>query len=106
MVYHTESRTEDFQLAEVKDIKDLVREYVGRMSSSQADYHRKWPMIAGPALRRCTSFAKMDGRCICIYANGSSARAMAMLEKARLISDFNRAFPSAEADDLMILRWN
>ena len=105
MLYHIRQLMENSSLIEVKEIKDLVREYVGRMSSSQADYHRKWPMIAGPSLRRCTSFAKMDGRCICIYANGSSARAMAMLEKARLISDFNRAFPSAEADDLMILRW-
>lgn len=95
---------ESFLLIEVKDIKDLVKAYVDRTISAEGNYHRKWPVIAGPYLRTVTSFAKMDGSIICIYAKGSSARTRVMLEKRRIISDFNKEFPSANADDLKIIR--
>ncbi len=93
-------------MIEVKDIKDLVREYVDKTVSPELSYHRKWPLIAGPNLRRVTSFAKMDGTVICIYAKGSSSRTRVMLEKKRIISDFNKNFPGVFADDLKIIRMN
>ena len=70
-------------MIEVKEIKDLVREYMSRTVSTGADYHRKWPYIAGENLRKVTSFARMDGNVICIYAKGSAARSRLMLEKRR-----------------------
>ncbi len=91
-------------MIEVKDIKDLVREYVNKTVSPEINYHRKWPLIAGPNLRKVTSFAKMDGHTICIFAKGSSAKARIMLEKGRILSDFNKNFPSAFADDIKIVR--
>ena len=91
-------------MIEVKDIKDLVREYVDKTVSPDIRYHREWPLIAGPNLRRVTSFAKMDGSTICIYVKGSSARTMVMLEKRSIISDFNKHFSDIIADDIRILR--
>ena len=103
MHYHMKLKKET-SLIEVKEIKDLVREYVDRTISPDIRYHREWPIIAGPNLRRVTSFAKMDGSTICIYAKGSSARSRVLLEKRRIISDFNHRFPDAAADDIRILR--
>lgn len=92
-------------MIEVKDIKDLVREYVNKTVSPEMNYHRKWPIIAGPNLRRVTSFARMEDHTICIFVKGSSAKARVMLEKNRIISDFNKNFPSVYADDIKILRF-
>lgn len=91
-------------MIEVKEIKDLVREYIDKTVSPDIRYHREWPLIAGQNLRRVTSFAKMDGNIICIYAKGASAKARVMLEKARIISDFNKHFPGICADDIKIIR--
>ena len=91
-------------MIEVKDIKDLVRAYVDKTVSPEVSYYRLWPLIAGPNLRRVTSFAKLDGNTICIYVKGASARTRVMLEKNRIISDFNKRFPNIVADDLRILR--
>lgn len=104
MLYHIRQLMENSSLIEVKEIKDLVREYVDKTVSPDLRCHREWPLIAGDNLRRVTSFARMDGNTICIYAKGSSARTRVMLEKRRIISDFNKRFPDMMADDIRILR--
>ncbi len=91
-------------MIEVKSIQDLVRAYVNRTMNGEGSYHKAWPLIAGQQLRTVTSFAKMDGTVICIYAKGSAARSRVQLEKRRIINDFNKEFPSAKADDLKIIR--
>ena len=90
-------------MIEVKEIKDLVREYMSRTVSTGADYHRKWPYIAGENLRKVTSFAKMDGNVICIYAKGSAARSRLMLEKRRILDSFRKEFPGTEVSDIRII---
>ena len=64
------------------------------------------PSIAGDYLRRVTSFVRLDGSVICINASGSAARNRIMLEKRRIIAEFNRRFPSAGADDIRIVRFS
>lgn len=93
-------------MIEVKDIKDLVIEYLDNKMSIDIRYHREWPSIAGDYLRRVTSFVRLDGSVICINASGSAARNRIMLEKRRIIAEFNRRFPSAGADDIRIVMFS
>ena len=92
-------------MGDIKDIRTLVSAYMENLvRTPSVRYYREWPAIAGPSLRRLTEFARLDGSRIMIYAEGSSARNLVLLEKRRLLRDFNRRFPEAGADDIVIIR--
>ena len=92
-------------MKDVKSISELLSEYISNAELNSAiRYHREWPMIAGNGLRSVTSFASIDGHVISVYAKGSAARNRLILEKRRIINDFNKRYPEAMIDDIRILR--
>ncbi len=88
-------------MEDVKDIKNLVSEYISGLENiDSVRYHRAWPLIAGPSLRRTTEFRSFENGKIYVHVRGASARNLLMLEKGRILKDFNMRFPDARAEDI------
>ncbi len=105
MLYSILSKKGNIELKDVKSIGELLSEYISNAEMNPSiKYHREWPLIAGKSLRSVTSFASIDGHTISVYAKGAAAKNRLMLEKGRIIKDFNSRYPEVLIDDMKILR--
>ena len=92
-------------MKDVKKISELLSEYMQNAEiNSAARYHREWPIIAGERLRKVTSFSSFDDHTISVYVKGAAARSLLMLEKERILRDFNKRYSDVFADDIRIVR--
>ena len=105
MLYSILSKKGNIELKDVKSIGELLSEYISNAEmNTSIKYHREWPLIADKSLRSVTSFASIDGHTISVYAKGAAAKNRLMLEKGRIIKDFNSRYPEVLIDDMKILR--
>ena len=90
---------------EVKDIKDLVSEYVSEIGNmDKASMHKLWTDAAGKELTGITEFIKEENGRIIISAKGPAAASLLALRKRKIISEFRRNFPDADITSMQIKR--
>ena len=90
---------------EVKDIKDLVSEYVSEVGSiGGASMHRLWPSAAGEELVGITEFIKAENGRIIVSARNPSASSLLMLRKRKILEVYRKAFPEANIVSMQIKR--
>ncbi len=90
---------------EVKNIKDLVSEYVSEVGNiSSASMHRLWPSVAGDELIGITEFLKAEDGIIVISARNPAASSLLMLKKRKILEEYRKAFPEANIVRMQIKR--
>lgn len=83
-----------------RDIKEMLDDYLSGLDSPHLSIMRRWEEIAGPELCAMTVCKGVSKGILYIGARDSSARALARLRKASILSRYNALFPSCPAHDL------
>lgn len=89
-----------------KTIWDGVMEYFqeANIDINRRRFYEAWPVIAGIHLSSCTQLMKVrteEGK-IYVKANSLSARSLLMMERKRILVDWNKMFPDAEIKEVVV----
>ena len=95
-------------MSEEKNLWGSIEEYVYEihLDYSRQKYFSAWPVIAGVRLSSCTRLEKVDtekGK-ITVRPNSLSSRSLLLMEKKRIIEDWNRMFPSFPIKEVVIAK--
>ncbi len=94
-----------------KTIWDGVLEYLkeNNIDISSLEFFKAWPVIAGIRLSSCTRLISVkDIKMGKIYVSPSSlsAKSLLKIEEKRIISDWNKLFPSSKINKVVITKVN
>ena len=90
---------------EVKDIKDLVSEYVSEIGNmDKASMHKLWTEAAGKELTGITEFIKEENGRIVLLAKNPAAYSLLMLKKRKILDAYRKAFPEFSIRSMQIKR--
>ncbi|MBQ0071470.1 MAG: DUF721 domain-containing protein [Spirochaetales bacterium] len=89
-----------------KTIWDGVMEYFqeAKIDVNRHRFYEAWPIVAGFQLSSCTQLMKVrpeEGK-IYVKANSLSARSLLMMERKRILVDWNKMFPDAEIKEVVV----
>ena len=95
-------------MVEEKTLWNGIEEYLksNNIDFSRQKYFSSWPVIAGVRLSSCTksdSFDLKKGR-IYVKANSLSSRSLLIMEKTRIIKDWNSFFKDATIKEIVVVK--
>ena len=95
-------------MSEEKTLWNGIEEYLksNNIDFSRQKYFSSWPVIAGIRLSSCTRLDSMElkkGR-IYVKANSLSSRSLLMMERTRIIRDWNTMFPDANIKEIVVVK--
>ncbi len=95
-------------MSDEKTIWDGIVEYLEEQNIdfSGHRFFRSWPVIAGVRLSSCSYLDKVDSKKGKIYVKVSSlsSRSLLMVEKKRIIDDWNRMFPETKIKEVVVAK--
>lgn len=91
-----------------KTIWDGVLEYFeeNQLDINRRRFYEAWPVVAGFNLSACThlkSYKPEEGK-IYVVADSISARSLLMMQRKRIVSDWNKMFPDAEIKEVVVAK--
>lgn len=95
-------------MVEEKTLWNGIEEYLksNNIDFSRQKYFSSWPVIAGVRLSSCTrldSFDLKKGK-IYVKANSLSSRSLLIMEKTRIIKDWNSFFKDAPIKEIVVVK--
>lgn len=95
-------------MVEEKTLWNGIEEYLksNNIDFSRQKYFSSWPVIAGVRLSSCTKLDSFDlkkGR-IYVKANSLSSRSLLIMEKTRIIKDWNSFFNDAPIKEIVVVK--
>ena len=95
-------------MVEEKTLWNGIEEYLksNNIDFSRQKYFSSWPVIAGVRLSSCTKLDSFDSKKGKIYvkANSLSSRSLLIMEKARIIKDWNSFFKDAPIKEIVVVK--
>lgn len=95
-------------MVEEKTLWNGIEEYLksNNIDFSRQKYFSSWPVIAGVRLSSCTKLDSFDLKKGKIYvkANSLSSRSLLIMEKARIIKDWNSFFKDAPIKEIVVVK--
>ena len=95
-------------MVEEKTLWNGIEEYLksNNIDFSRQKYFSSWPVIAGVRLSSCTKLDSFDLKKGKIYvkANSLSSRSLLIMEKARIIKDWNSFFKNAPIKEIVVVK--
>ena len=85
-------------------IKECLEEY--NIDFSRRQFFASWPVIAGVRLSSCTALNRFDSskKKIFVSASSLSSKSLLIMEKKRIIEEWNRMFPESQIKDVVVLK--
>ena len=95
-------------MVEEKTLWNGIEEYLksNNIDFSRQKYFSSWPVIAGVRLSSCTKLDSFDLKKGKIYvkANSLSSRSLLIMEKTRIIKDWNYFFKDAPIKEIVVVK--
>ena len=95
-------------MVEEKTLWNGIEEYLksNNIDFSRQKYFSSWPVIAGVRLSSCTKLDSFDLKKGKIYvkANSLSSRSLLIMEKTRIIKDWNSFFIYAPIKEIVVMK--
>lgn len=91
-----------------KTIWDGVLDYFNEthLDINRRKYYEAWPVVAGINLSSCThlqSYKPEEGK-IYVKTDSISAKSLLMMQRKRIINDWNKIFPDAEIKEVVVAK--
>lgn len=69
-------------------------------------FFNSWPVIAGVKLSSCTKLNKVElsKKKIYVSASSLSSKSLLIMEKNRIIKDWNNMFPNNQIKDILVVK--
>ena len=95
-------------MVEEKTLWNGIEEYLksNNIDFSRQKYFSSWPVIAGVRLSSCTKLDSFDLKKGKIYvkANSLSSRSLLIMEKTRIIKDWNSFFKDTPIKEIVVVK--
>ena len=95
-------------MVEEKTLWNGIEEYLksNNIDFSRQKYFSSWPVIAGVRLSSCTKLDSFDLKKGKIYvkANSLSSRSLLIMEKTRIIKDWNSFFKDDPIKEIVVVK--
>ena len=95
-------------MVEEKTLWNGIEEYLksNNIDFSRQKYFSSWPVIAGVRLSSCTKLDSFDLKKGKIYvkANSLSSRSLLIMEKTRIIKDWNSFFKDVPIKEIVVVK--
>ena len=95
-------------MAEEKTLWNGIEEYLisNNIDFSHQKFFSSWSVIAGVRLSSCTRLDSVDLKKSRIYvkANSLSSRSLLVMDKSRIIREWNTMFPNAHIKEVVVLK--
>ena len=84
---------------ELQSFFDNNPEKYAKISMLQA-----WPAIAGPQLSAVTELKSTTDGVLTVFTTSASAKSLLLMRKEQIIRDFNKMFPEAKINRILITK--
>ena len=89
---------------EVKNLSDEIEIILKSFGKNDIDLYKMWPIIAGPSLAAVTHLYSFKNNTLYIECSSSSAKGLLMLEKARILKNYQEKFPEYQIKSLALTK--
>ncbi len=89
---------------EVKNLSDEIEIILKSFGKNDIELYKIWPVIAGPSLAAVTHLHSFKNGTLYIETTSSSAKGLLMLEKQRILRNYNEKFPELQIKSLALTK--
>lgn len=89
---------------EVKNLSDEIEIIMKSLGKNDIDLFKAWAVIAGPSLSAVTHFHSFKNNTLYIECSSSSAKGLLMLEKQRILKNYQEKFPELQIKSLALTK--